>query len=256
MRSRDTSRQTSTDARPETSPETRPETSADASVDASVETGRAGSEGEPRRLPRAFFARPVLDVAPDLLGCTVTHAGVRVRLTEVEAYAGMVDPGSHAYRGPTPRTQVMFGPAGFLYVYFTYGNHWCANLVVGEEGSASAVLLRGGEVVAGHDLARQRRAGARERDWARGPGRLGQVLALGRDETGRDFCRPAIGEPVDLMVAAPQVAIDAGLVRRGPRVGVSGPGGDAGTYPWRFWIDGEPTVSAYRPGVVRRRART
>jgi len=87
------------------------------------------------RLPRSFFARPVLEVAPDLLGCRVTHAGVTVRLTEVEAYAGQIDPGSHAYRGPTPRTRVMFGPAGFLYVYFTYGNHWCANLVVGHEGS-------------------------------------------------------------------------------------------------------------------------
>ncbi len=100
------------------------------------------------RLPRSFFARPVLEVAPELLGCTVHHAGVSVRLTEVEAYAGEVDPGSHAFRGPTPRTRVMFGPAGFLYVYFTYGHHWCANLVVGHEGSASAVLLRGGEVVA------------------------------------------------------------------------------------------------------------
>lgn len=205
------------------------------------------------RLPRSFFARPVLEVAPELLGCAVHHAGVTVRLTEVEAYAGQIDPGSHAYRGPTPRTQVMFGPAGFLYVYFTYGHHWCANLVAGDEGSASAVLLRGGEVVDGHDLARERRPGVTARDWARGPGRMGQVLALGRDETDRDFCRPPIGEPVELVVTGPENDIDPGRVRAGPRVGVSGPGGDGAVFPWRFWLDGEPTVSAYRPGVARKR---
>ena len=211
--------------------------------------------GATERLPRAFFARPVLEVAPELLGCHVTHAGVTVRLTEVEAYAGQVDPGSHAYRGPTPRTRVMFGPAGFLYVYFTYGHHWCANLVVGHEGSASAVLLRGGEVVAGHELASARRPGIPQRDWARGPGRMGQVLALGRDETGRDFCRPPIGEPVDLLVTGPDVDADRESIRTGPRVGVNGPGGDPQVFPWRFWLDGEATVSAYRPGVVRKRRR-
>ena len=120
------------------------------------------------RLPRSFFARPVLEVAPDLLGCQVTHSGVTIRLTEVEAYAGQIDPGSHAFRGPTPRTEVMFGPAGFLYVYFTYGHHWCANLVVGHEGSASAVLLRGGEVVAGHDRASNRPHRSFGRPWSGG----------------------------------------------------------------------------------------
>lgn len=213
-------------------------------------------EPDCERLPRDFFARPVLEVAPDLLGCRVSHAGVTVRLTEVEAYAGMVDPGSHAYRGPTPRTQVMFGPAGFLYVYFTYGNHWCANLVCGHEGSAEAVLLRGGEVIDGFDVVRERRGNAKERDWCRGPGRLGQALALGRDETGRDFCRPPVGDPVDLVVSGPECAVDRPAVRTGPRVGVSGPGGDAERFPWRFWIEGEPTVSTYRPGVVRTRTRS
>ena len=123
------------------------------------------------RLPRAFFDRPVLEVAPDLLGCHVSHAGVTVRLTEVEAYDGERDPGSHAYRGLTPRTRVMFGPPGGLYVYFSYGMHYCCNLVCGEEGRASAVLLRAGEVVEGLDLARSRRGRAPDRGLARGPGR-------------------------------------------------------------------------------------
>ena len=102
----------------------------------------AGQEDQSQdRLTRAFFARPVLDVAPELVGCHISHGGVTVRLTEVEAYDGSNDPGSHAFRGPTPRTQVMFGEPGGLYVYFTYGMHWCANLVCGPVGVASAVLL-------------------------------------------------------------------------------------------------------------------
>ena len=95
-------------------------------------------------LPQEFFARDVLAVARQLLGCRITHAGVTIRLTEVEAYAGTADPGSHAFRGRSPRTEVMFGPAGRLYVYFTYGMHFCANVVTGVEGTASAVLLRAG----------------------------------------------------------------------------------------------------------------
>lgn len=197
-----------------------------------------------RPVERDWLARPVLEVAPQLLGCHVTVRGVTVRLTEVEAYAGQVDPGSHAFRGPTPRNEVMFGRAGHLYVYLSYGMHLCANLVTGEPGSASAVLLRAGEVVAGRDLVAARRASVRERDWARGPGRLGATLALSREDNGIDLCAGAS----DVAVARPDEALDPSLVRTGPRVGVSGPGGDAGAYPWRFWIDGEPTVSAYRPG--------
>src|SRR5499427_4600112 len=113
-------------------------------------------------LPRDFFARPSVEVAPDLLGCVLEHqteAGlVAVRLTEVEAYAGRSDPASHAYRGKTQRNAVMFGPPGHAYVYFTYGMHFCVNMVcLGEEGSASAVLLRAGAIIAGEDLARARR---------------------------------------------------------------------------------------------------
>ena len=214
----------------------------------------------PDRLSRAFFARPVLDVAPELLGCHISHAGVTVRLTEVEAYAGSSDPGSHAFRGPTPRTQVMFGEPGGLYVYFTYGMHWCANLVCGPRGDASAVLLRAGEVVGGLDVARSRRPGALDRDLARGPARLAMALALRREQNGIDTL--ATGSP--FVVRAPMLGPLRGsagecgasgppgvMVRNGPRVGVSGPGGEAAAYPWRFWLEGEATVSAYRPGKVR-----
>ena len=107
---------------------------------------------------------PVEDVAPLLLGAVLHHDGVAVRLTEVEAYDGSDDPASHAYRGRTPRTEVMFGPPGRLYVYFSYGMHWCANVVTGPDDRASAVLLRAGEVVEGVDVARVRRGSARDRD--------------------------------------------------------------------------------------------
>ena len=200
------------------------------------------------RLTRAFFARPVLEVAPELLGCTVSHAGVTVRLTEVEAYDGSNDPGSHAFRGQTPRTRVMFGEPGGLYVYFTYGMHWCANLVCGSAGAASAVLMRAGEVVEGLEVARLRRAGVIDRDLARGPARLGMALAVTRDQNGIDTT--VTDSP--FIVTTVRSAIPGRLpaVRTGPRVGVSGPGGDAATYPWRFWLEGEATVSAYRPGKV------
>ena len=201
------------------------------------------------RLERDFFSEDVLDVAPALLGATISHAGVTVRLTEVEAYAGTADPGSHAFRGPTPRTEVMFGAAGHLYVYFTYGMHWCANLVCGPEGEASAVLLRAGEVVAGEDLAAARRTGIPRRDWARGPARLTTTLGLRGEHSGLDACAPT--GSVELRAAThPTRARD---IRTGPRVGVSGAGGDAAAYPWRFWMDGEPTVSVYRPAKPRAR---
>ena len=172
-----------------------------------------------------------------------------MRLTEVEAYAGTSDPGSHAFRGPTPRTEVMFGPAGHLYVYFTYGMHWCANVVCGPTGAASAVLLRAGEVVGGEAVAASRRPGIPRRDWARGPARLATTLALGGEQSGLDACMPR--GPVTF--ARPARRTDQSVVRSGPRVGVSGAGGDAAAYPWRFWLDGEPTVSPYRPAKPRAR---
>jgi DNA-3-methyladenine glycosylase len=180
------------------------------------------------------LAGPVEQVAPRLLGAFLTHAGVTVRLTEVEAYAGAADPGSHAFRGRTARNEVMFGPAGHLYVYFTYGMHTCANVVCGTEGFAAGCLLRAGEVVDGVDLARQRRLGSTDRDLARGPARLCQALDIRLDDNGAalaggDF-ELHLGEPV------PEIAT-------GPRVGLRG----APERPWRFWIPGEPSVSAYRP---------
>jgi len=199
-------------------------------------------------------------VAPELLGCTVSHAGVTVRLTEVEAYDGSNDPGSHAFAGPTARTAVMFGQPGGLYVYFTYGMHWCANLVCAPAGAASAVLMRAGEVVGGLEVARARRAGAGDRDLARGPARLTMTLALSGAQNGID----TLATDSPLTLEATQSRSSSGLsgssrsfgvsedvVRTGPRVGVSGPGGDAAAYPWRFWLEGEATVSAYRPGAVR-----
>jgi len=204
------------------------------------------------RLTRAFFARPVLEVAPELLGCTISHAGVTVRLTEVEAYDGSNDPGSHAFRGPTPRTRVMFGEPGGLYVYFTYGMHWCANLVCGSVGVANAVLMRAGEVVDGLHLAVARRPGVIGRDLARGPARLAKTLALGRDQNGIDTISADSAFVVQAPISGPSPGLPSPVALTGPRVGVSGRGGDAAAYPWRFWLEGEGTVSTYRPGTSRR----
>jgi DNA-3-methyladenine glycosylase len=199
-------------------------------------------------LPRDFFDRPSEEVAPDLLGHVFAHAGpdgeVAVRLTEVEAYAGMVDPASHAYRGRTRRNAVMFGPPGHAYVYFTYGMHFCVNLVCGAAGHASAVLLRAGAVVSGADLARARRPRSSARDLARGPARLCQALAIDRRLDGADVCDGS--GPLRILTGA---SVERSLVRSGPRTGVNG-GKDT---PWRFWVDGEPSVSPYRPHVPRRR---
>ena len=211
--------------------------------------------GRGELLPRAFFGRPSQQVAPDLLGC-VLESGlpdglVAVVLTEVEAYAGQADPASHAYRGPTRRNAVMFGEPGHAYVYFTYGMHFCVNLVCLPEGTASAVLLRAGAVVAGTELARGRRAATRsarggppDRDLARGPARLCQALGIDRSFDGADACAPGSV----LRIRAGSQVTPPGSVRWGPRVGVS----RAADEPWRFWVAGDPTVSAYRAYVPRR----
>ena len=147
-------------------------------------------------LSRSFFDRPALEVAPALLGCVLEHRTpdgvVSVALTEVEAYAGAVDPASHAYRGRTRRNAVMFGPPGHAYVYFTYGMHFCVNLVCLPAGTAEAVLLRAGAVIDGLPLARRRRVTSRaDTDLARGPALLCQALAIDRAQDGADVCDPA-----------------------------------------------------------------
>ena len=188
------------------------------------------------------LAGPVLEVAPRLLGAVLRHEGVAVRLTEVEAYDGANDPGSHANRGPTRRTEVMFGPPGRLYVYFTYGMHHCANVVCGPDGTASAVLLRAGEVVEGIEVARERRGKHPDRDLARGPARLCSALALDLADNGLDLTTGAVtlGPPV-----APE------HVSTGPRVGLR----QAPDRPWRFWLTEEPTVSRYVAAKPRRARR-
>ena len=206
-------------------------------------------------IPRNFFARPSVEVAPDLLGCVLEHETadglVAVELTEVEAYAGRSDPASHAYRGKTPRNAVMFGPPGHAYVYFTYGMHFCVNMVcLGEAGSASAVLLRAGRIIAGEGLARARRTrgttAIAPRDLARGPARLCQALGIDRSQNGADMV--SAGSPLRMLNGTVIHPATPRRIVTGPRVGVS----SAAEIPWRFWYDGDPTVSIYRPHVPRR----
>jgi DNA-3-methyladenine glycosylase len=203
-----------------------------------------------RDADRALLEASAVEVAPMLLGGVLTHTTadgtVAVRLTEVEAYEGQgVDPGSHAHRGRTPRNATMFGPAGHLYAYFTYGMHTCANLVCLPPGRAGGVLLRAGEVVDGEALAAQRRGGVEPRRLARGPANLASALGILLADDGADLLG---GGSFSLALAA-----DAGTIVAGPRVGVSGEGG-TGAFPWRFSLAGEPTVSAYRAATRRVRS--
>jgi DNA-3-methyladenine glycosylase len=200
-------------------------------------------------LDREELRGDVVAAAVRLLGCTVeadTPEGtVAVRLVEVEAYRGADDPASHSFRGRTPRNEVMFGPPGHLYVYFVYGMHFCANVSCLPDGEAGAVLLRAAEVLSDPVVARVRRPTARrDHDLARGPARLASLLGLTRERNGVDVTD--VTSPVRLRAGAP---VPASAVRTGPRVGVA----TARDVPWRFWIDGSPAVSAYRPGRVRTR---
>ncbi|MDT0182180.1 DNA-3-methyladenine glycosylase [Microbacterium sp. ARD31] len=202
------------------------------------------------------------DVAPTLLGgelrVTTASGLVALRITEVEAYHGrgtgdLVDPGSHARMGPTARNATMWGEPGHLYVYLSHGIHSCVNVVCGPEGVAGGVLLRAGEVVEGQDAAHARRPAARlARDLARGPGRLGDAVGL----------RHPIHDGIDAVTGAEQAGARARLFVRaeplreiatGPRVGVAGVAG-TDAFPWRFWIPGDPTVSAFRWGRGAREA--
>jgi DNA-3-methyladenine glycosylase len=196
---------------------------------------------------RARLAAPAVLLAPRLLGAVLVSAiggaEVAVRLTEVEAYEGLDDPASHAFRGRTARTGVMFGPAGHLYCYFTYGMHWCANIVCGTDGTAAAVLLRAGEIVRGQDVALARRPAARSvRELARGPARLATCLQLDASANGVDLC--SAGSPVRL--ESMRTRRVAG-VSAGPRVGIT----VATEAPWRFWLGDDPTVSTFKAGAKR-----
>lgn len=193
-----------------------------------------------------LLERPSIEVAPLLLGGILTVDGVSLRITEVEAYLGELDPGSHAFRGQTPRNAVMYGPPGHLYTYFTYGMHTCANVVTSPEGTASAVLLRAGEIVEGLEDARARRPTSRaDHDLAQGPARLCVALGIRLADNGADL----LGGPrMRLTLPKTPESFD-----RGPRTGVSGPGG-SDDYPWRFWIPGERSVSTYKRAVPKQRS--
>ncbi len=176
-----------------------------------------------------LLERPVLEVAPRLLGMTirtrVDGAPVAVRLNEVEAYVGAQDPASHAYRGRTARNGAMFGPAGTLYVYRSYGIHWCMNVVTGAENVPHAVLLRGGVVVAGEAIAAARRG--RHTHLADGPGKLTQALGVTGDHDGTSL----LTGPVLLEPTKPP---GGSRVTTTPRIGIS----KAVEQPWRFVLDG------------------
>jgi DNA-3-methyladenine glycosylase len=192
-----------------------------------------------------LLSRAAVEVAPLLLGGTLTVDRVVLRITEVEAYLGEVDPGSHAFRGPGRRNAVMYGPPGRLYTYFTYGMHTCANIVTSPAGTASAVLLRAGEVVEGLVDARARRPTSRtDHDLAQGPARLCVALGIRLDDNGADVLG---GSRIRLTLPDQPAPYE-----QGPRTGVSGAGG-GDDYPWRFWMPGERSVSPYKRHVPKRR---
>lgn len=222
----------------------------------------------------AWFERDPVELAPLLLGGVLRRADARgavaLRLTEVEAYRGSDDPGAHTFRGKTARNATMFGPGGHVYCYFTYGMHHAVNIVAGPEGSGWGVLVRAGEVIEGYELARFRRHERRDTtivgELARGPGNVAQALGATLADDGAPFAQPAgRGDPPSVDRGGPQGRIEIPAQwsfhpaakppphRTGPRVGVSGPGGDAATFPWRFWIPREPSVSAYRRAKPRTR---
>lgn len=212
----------------------------------------------PDPVAAALLTADPLVAAPRLLGSVLHGRGVAVRITEVEAYRGSDDPGSHAFRGETPRTRPMFLGAGHVYAYFTYGMHTCVNLVCGVAGTASGLLIRAGEVVGGHELATDRRRGGvptrrvLPRDLARGPARLAQALGVTLGDSGTPLA-PLDRPDLDRLRLEVRAALPPAAIATGPRVGVAGPGGDGDAHPWRFWIAGDPTVSPYRAAAPRRR---
>ncbi len=196
-----------------------------------------------RRLPRPFYARDAVTVARELIGCLfVRQEGRRrlaVRLVETEAYRGSIDPGSHGYRGQTARTKTMFGPPGHLYVYFTYGMHWCVNVVCAEEGVCEAVLLRAGEPVAGIDVMRARRPRIRDdRLLAAGPARLAESMGITKAHDGATLLRGG-----QFWCAEDSVTdgYRAEEIAQTSRIGLSSGRGDE--IPWRFVVPRHPYAS-------------
>jgi DNA-3-methyladenine glycosylase len=191
-----------------------------------------------RTLPRGFYDRDALSVAPELLNKLLVargDEGVAARLVEVEAYRGPDDPGSHAYRGCTPRNATMFGRPGGLYVYFTYGMHWCANAVCGPGTQPHAVLLRAAAPVDGLDVMRVRRAKARrDRELCSGPARLAQAFGLDRAHDGDDLVRGDLRIVDDGVPPPDRPGVST-------RVGLAAGKGDI--FPWRFYVPGDPNVS-------------
>jgi DNA-3-methyladenine glycosylase len=197
-----------------------------------------------RPLSRSFFARPSPEVAPDLIGRVLLRtlaSGERlaVRIVETEAYQED-DPASHSYRGPTARTDVMFGRPGRLYVYFTYGMHFCMNVVTGRDGEGSAVLLRAAEPLVGLEEMRARRRGAEPRLLCSGPGRLCQALGVDRTDNGADLVR---GPGLRLLQGSP---VGEGRIQVTTRVGIR----HAVERPWRFLARDDPFVSRARAAPV------
>ncbi len=191
-----------------------------------------------RRLGRRFFARSPIELAPDLLNKVIVTPVGSARLVEVEAYCGTDDPGSHAYRGPTPRTEVMFGRAGHLYVYFTYGMHWCANVVAEHQGTAGAVLLRAATPLTGIDGMYERRVKAnRPHDLCSGPAKLCQALGIDGEYNGLDLAASAFGVSIRDDGTPPP-----SRPAQGARVGLSR-GVDL---PWRWAVPGVKDVSRPR----------
>jgi DNA-3-methyladenine glycosylase len=189
------------------------------------------------RLRRAFFARSVHEVAPELIGATLLVDGAGGVIVEVEAYHH-TDPAAHSYIGPTERNAVMFGPPGFAYVYRSYGIHWCLNFVCEPEGSASAVLIRALEPIAGLAAMRRRRGLQDVRALCSGPGKLGEALGVDLRLNGMALDRP----PFELRAreSAPEIAT-------GPRIGIS----KAVEMPWRYGLAGSPFLSRPFPKARR-----
>jgi len=190
----------------------------------------------PKRLTRAFFSRSVHEVAPDLIGVTLLFAGAGGPIVEVEAYRH-TDPAAHSFRGPTPRNAVMFGPAGYAYVYRSYGIHWCLNFVCEPEGSASAVLIRAIEPSVGLAAMRRRRGLADERLLCSGPGRVCEALGITAAQNGMALDAP----PFELLAHASPVEVVAGV-----RIGIT----KAADKPWRYGLKGFRFLSKPFPAIA------